>query len=116
MSTQEARERLKLLQGTLDLLLLRTPISHRRTDKESHAPSSKLTNKTCWWNLALFIRASSDRKIAAGFLQVGNLSKRPESRFCARNPDGANDWLRRPPSGSGSFQISRILAFEPMEN
>lgn len=104
MSTQEAREPLELLQCTLDLL--RTLILDRGTDKESHAPSSRLRNKTCWWNLALSIRASSDRKIAAGFLQVGNLSKRPESRFYALNPAGVNDWLRRPPNGSGSFQLS----------
>ena len=62
MSTQEAphrtKNRLELLQGTLDLLILRT-FSARSTARASPAPSNGLPTKSSSWSTAVFTPRSN---------------------------------------------------------
>jgi PadR family transcriptional regulator PadR len=51
MSTQEAKDRLELLQGTLDLLILRTLIFGSRHDQGIARNPTNVRGKSCWWNL-----------------------------------------------------------------
>ncbi|HKV63394.1 MAG TPA: hypothetical protein VJO16_15900 [Candidatus Acidoferrum sp.] len=56
MSTREQRERIELLQGTLDLLILRTVLLGQRTATPSPKRLNSIPTKSCKWNRDHFIQ------------------------------------------------------------
>jgi hypothetical protein len=73
MPTQEARNRLELLQGTLDLLILRTLIFGSQHGQGLRAQFNKRPKKSFLWNTARSILHCNGWKREAGFPPNGEL-------------------------------------------
>jgi hypothetical protein len=77
MSTQPATERLELLQGTLDLLILRTLILGSQHGQGIARAIQQRRMKSCWSSTERFIQRCNGWRSAAGFPRNGESPQIP---------------------------------------
>ena len=107
MSTQEARGRLELLQGTLDLLILRTLIfgpQHGQGIARAIQQTSEQELLVEHGALYPALQRLEERKWISA--RWGTSANNRKARFYSLTQPAANNWLRKPPNGSGSRQPS----------
>ena len=107
MSTQKGKDRLELLQGTLDLLILRTLIFGPQHSQGIGRAIQRTSGDELLVETGPFILRSSAWKSGTGLPPNGGPPRTTARRvFTGSRRQAANNWSKRPPSGGGSHRPS----------
>ena len=101
MSNREEKERIALLQGTLDLLILRSWSLARNMDKASPWRFSGIPTKCCWWTMGRCTLPCKGLIPRNGSVPSGACRRTTGVRaFTLSQPRAVTTWSKRPASGA----------------